>query len=132
MGILISLIMIIISQCMYILNPITLYTLIIYNFICQVYLNKAEKFKKKLHHMAHSHRLSILHMVKYVCNLLSQFVPPSFLHCVHKSVLFVSPSLPWKQFISTIILDSIYMLVLTFANIDGREGTARTGHGTTD
>ena len=43
MDMLINLIMVIISQWMYMLNPITLYTLSIYNFIHQVYLNKAEK-----------------------------------------------------------------------------------------
>ena len=43
MDMLINLIMVIISQSKYTLNPITLYTLSIYNFIFQVYINKAEK-----------------------------------------------------------------------------------------
>ena len=47
MDVLINLTLVIISQCIHI-QTITLYILDIYNFICQLYLNKAEKKKESI------------------------------------------------------------------------------------
>ena len=58
---------------------------------------------------------------KYVSMLLSQFVPFSFPHFVHKSVLYVCVySYPANRSISTIFLDSIFIHFLTHFTLCNR------------
>lgn len=40
------------------------------------------------------YQLSILHKVWYMSILLSQFIPPSLLHCVHTSIPYICVSIP--------------------------------------
>ena len=64
-----------------------------------------------LFHTANSHFLSILTYGNvYVSMLLFQFVPLSFPHCVHKSVIYVCISIATLQIGSSVVfLDSICM-----------------------
>ena len=57
-----------------------------------------------------SFQLIVLHMVVYTCQCYSlDSSHPLFPHYVHKTMLYVSISIPVNRFISTIFLESIYM-----------------------
>ena len=66
-----------------------------------------------LGYMVAFHWLPILYMVVYICQLLSQFAPPfpsPLCPQVHSLCLCLS-SCPANRFISTVLLDSIYVCV---------------------
>jgi len=63
-----------------------------------------------LHHPGNPHWLSMFHMVMYMFQYYSRFVPPSHPPCVTKSVLYVCISiLPCKYIHQCCLLDSMYV-----------------------